>query len=381
MQNECDDRTRNYMLNYPKNCIYFFVGHLAFYLMFELYSFDVLKHLIVNDELQSTPRNMHMAERQLASIRQIHTLVPIEGADLIELALVDGWQCITKKGEFQEGDLGVYYEIDSFLPATDERYTFLDPKFIDWEGKRGARLRTMKMRKQLSQGLVLPLSLFPEIENPEEGLDVTELLGIEKWERPVNPQIQGMPKGNFPPQIPKTNETRIQNLHPSIINKFLDEQFEVTVKMDGSSMTVYLIDGAFGTCSHNVDLKEDEYNLFWQNARKYDLETALRDYSDRTGHELAVQGELVSTNIQSNYEKIPGNIGSQFRVFKIYNITTGEYLNPDDRWAFVSTYNLEHVPLATIKGVAPTAGVYPTLRSFGATRDELLDNADGPSVI
>lgn len=146
--------------------------------------------------------------RALATIRVAGENFPIEGADKIVATRVDGWVCVTKKGEFNPGDKGVYFEIDSFLPATDSRYAFLEKNFITWTGQVGARLRTMKLRGQLSQGLFLPISIYPELANMEVGTDVTEILGIQKWEPPIPAQLAGEVTGKMRTAIPITDEER-----------------------------------------------------------------------------------------------------------------------------------------------------------------------------
>jgi RNA ligase (TIGR02306 family) len=146
--------------------------------------------------------------RQLASIRTVRDIQPIVGADIIVATQVDGWKCITKKGEFNVGDMGVYFEIDSFLPGSDERFAFLAKQFINFEGTIGARIRTIKLKGQLAQGLMLPLRLFPEIVDAQVGMDVTELLNVQKWEPYVPPQLAGEVNGNFPSFIKKTDEER-----------------------------------------------------------------------------------------------------------------------------------------------------------------------------
>lgn len=146
--------------------------------------------------------------RKLATIRVANTISPIEGADAIEAVRVDGWTCVSKKGEFKVGDKGVYFEIDSFLNGDDERFQFLFKQFITFKGKKGARLRTMRIRGQLSNGLFLPLEKFPELKELEVGTDVTESLGVIKWEPPISAQLAGEVRGIFPHFIKKTDEER-----------------------------------------------------------------------------------------------------------------------------------------------------------------------------
>ena len=146
---------------------------------------------------------------------------PIEGADRIELAHVLGWQCVVNKGQFKPMDLGVYFEIDSYLPIRD-CFEFLRQssyKNTDIMGE-GFKLRTQRFRGQLSQGLLLPLSMFPEIpETADVGDDVTELLGVRKWEIEEFATTGGNVVGTLPYDVPHTDETRVQAL-PELIDAF-----------------------------------------------------------------------------------------------------------------------------------------------------------------
>lgn len=295
--------------------------------------------------------------RKLATIRQIKQLIDIPGADRIEIGIVDGWQAIVKKGEFQVGSPCVFFEIDSFLPDS-ELYAFLGtPK--TYKGKLGHRLKTMKMRKTLSQGLALPLSHYPgTLADPKIGTDVTELLGVIKYDvAEATPGPKNSPSaGSFPSFIPKTDQERIQNL-TSYFDTMQDAIFEETLKLDGSSMTCYKIhrtptlwerikgmfgipylDYHFGVCSRNQELKRTDSN-FWRAADKYKIETSLP-----VGY--AIQGELLATNIQSNHEKISD---VEYYVFDIYDIEEGRYLSPSERQYMMtgSLQNVPHVPIVS----------------------------------
>ena len=150
--------------------------------------------------------------RKLASIQRITHIEPIEGADKIELAHVLGWQCVVNKGQFKENDLAVYFEVDSFLPIKPE-FEFLRSssyKKTDLMGE-GFRLRTMKFRGQISQGLLLPVSQFqPLLGDTEEGMDVTDKLEVKLWEIEERATTGGTVIGNLPMDIPHTDETRVQ---------------------------------------------------------------------------------------------------------------------------------------------------------------------------
>jgi RNA ligase (TIGR02306 family) len=157
--------------------------------------------------------------RSLATIQQIADVKPIEGADIIELVLIKGWQCVAKKGEFKKNDFCVYFEVDSYLPI-DTRYEFLRKTSYrnnEYMGE-GFRIKTITMRGELSQGLALPVSLFSEIE-PQPGLDVTDVLGVRKWEQPETTGNMGIEIGDKPFGIPTTDETRLQSM-PEFLEAF-----------------------------------------------------------------------------------------------------------------------------------------------------------------
>jgi len=302
--------------------------------------------------------------RKLATIRKIDSLLPIVGADAIECAIVGGWTCVVKKGEFKVGDLAVYLEIDSWVPTDLAPFLSKGKEPRVYEGIQGERLRTVKLRGQLSQGLLLPLSVIPFASYiPDD--DVTEHLGIVKWEMPMNAQLAGMARGNFPSVIPKTDQERVQNLKREIAQAAEDKlQFEVTEKLEGSSMTVYLIDGVFGVCSRNLDLKETTDNTFWQVARRDDIESKMRTV---VGTDFAIQGELIGPGIQGNIYKLSK---PEFRVFDVYNISGGFYVTPNKRQTLITMMGLLHVPVMAYQTIVPCSTV-----------DELLTWAEGPSAI
>ncbi len=215
-------------------------------------------------------------ERKLATIRKITNITPIEGADKIELVTVGGWKVVAAKDvNHKIGDLVVYCEIDSFLPIKEE-FEFLRKSSYKKlsDGTEGFRLKTIKLRGQVSQGLILPIKelsifQFASSSNLSEGDDVTDILGITKYEPPIPAELAGKVKGGFPHFIPKTDEERVQNLSKEYDEWKLQSKhkFYVTEKLDGSSATYYIKDGVFGVCSRNLELLETEGNTFWKVAR------------------------------------------------------------------------------------------------------------------
>lgn len=212
-----------------------------------------------------------MTERKLASVRKIADIQPIPGADAIDVATIDGWKVVVKKGEFQIGDLAIYFEIDSWIPK--DVAPFLN-KGRTYNGVEGERLRTVKLRGQVSQGLLLPVNCIhghATVENTatgigmivNEGIDLTEFLNIQKYEKPLPGALVGVARGSFPSFLRKTDQERAQNMTRDL-RRWEDEgaMWEVTEKLDGSSMTCYLHEDVFGVCSRNLDLLETEGNAF-----------------------------------------------------------------------------------------------------------------------
>jgi len=286
--------------------------------------------------------------RKLATIRKVNKIVGIEGADFIELAFIDGWQCIIEKGTFKEGDIGVYFEVDSFLPI-EERYEFLRKRCLrNLNQKEGFRLRTMKMRGNISQGLLLPMDNFPEVtEGYEIGEDVTELLNVKLWMTPERFHMSGNAKGNFPIFIRKTDQERIQNL-PMIWEGFKDMEFEQTEKLDGTSFTIYKYAGTIGVCSRNLDLELDDDNKENNLYVKYAFNSGLYDWlTESKLDNIAIQGEMIGHGIQKNHYKLSYQ---KLFVLDIWNIKNQEYFPPENRYYMVHTMkddgvNLDHVPI------------------------------------
>ena len=242
--------------------------------------------------------------RKLATVQRVWDLEPIEGADRIELAHVLGWQCVVNKGQFKKMDLAVYFEIDSFLPVRPE-FEFLRKssyKTSEYYGE-GFRLRTMRFRGQLSQGLLLPLDAFPELAGKELDLysDVTEILGVHKWEIPERLSTNGTIIGNLPPDIPKTDETRVQ-AEPDLIKDFHGLKYYISTKMDGSSHSCSIDeDGKFHVTGHNYEYKDDDKSDFYKLVKSIDLESRMRSFMKEKGLTLlTVQGEFCGPGIQSN---------------------------------------------------------------------------------
>jgi RNA ligase (TIGR02306 family) len=316
-------------------------------------------------------------ERKLATIRKIKDIVPIEGADAIELALVDGWQVVVAKNVSHKiGDKIVYCEIDSFLPIKEEFEFLRKSSYKKMGDQEGFRLKTIKLRNTLSQGLILPYSVIPIAQfataaDLPEGMDVSEMLGIVKYEPPIPARLAGKVKGFFPSFLRKTDEERIQNLEKEYTEWTLssEHQFYATEKLDGSSFTCYIMNGEFGVCSRNMDLLETEDNTFWIVARKLDLENKLRSF----GKNICFQGEMVGESIQGNPYKIKGQTVFFYNIFLIDD---REYVGYDEFVNMLFDFDLACVPVLSYPFNFP-ADSETSLPTVSA----LLRSAEGKSVL
>lgn len=326
-----------------------------------------------------------MSDRKLARVVVIDSLHPIKGKDRIELAMVGGWQVIVQKGLYVAGSKAMFFEVDSLIPIESSAGASLAgissklKHVID--DVLYARIKTMKMAGTLSQGFCVPLQDTGAVGAPVDK-DFTKALGIIKYEAQAEKESiaggTGVKTGasalGFPKMIPKTDQTRLQNI-PVQFEQARDagELFEQSFKLDGSSLTAYLYKGVPGVASRNVgfrmqtenkgfvqtfkdwwkqvkqrgirrakwetQLKADD-NQFTQAAQESGVMTALV----RENRNLAFQGELVGPSIQKNFEGVEANT---LYIYDVYDIDAQKYLLPGERQALCAKYNLKHVPLAS----------------------------------
>jgi len=304
-----------------------------------------------------------MAERMLAHIEEIVDIQPIENADAIEVVTVLGWHCVVaKKDNFKIGDKVVYVEIDSRVPDRPEFEFLRDRNF---------KVKTIKLRGQISQGLVVPMSIFgSRTKNFRYAVstDVTEVLGITKilskseeedkviykspknkfykymmryawfrilWKKLNKPEAKG-----FPSWIVKTDEERIQNI-PKVLINYADDTFTVTEKLDGQSCTLFIKDKLFGVCSRNQLLPKSNNSSWWTIANQIDYITRLTNIKNKlNANRVVIQGEIIGNGIQGNKYKIDGY---ELRVFNL--IVDGKKFMRDEMLNIIHDEGLELVPL------------------------------------
>ena len=303
--------------------------------------------------------------RKLASIQRIWKIEPIEGADRIELAYVLGWQCVVNKGQFQPMDLAVYFEIDSFLPIRPE-YEFMRAssyKNTDIMGE-GFRLKTQKFRGQVSQGLLLPVSQFPEIPADSAlGTDVTEILNVRKWAIEERATSGGTVIGSLPRSIPHTDETRIQ-AEPELIKEFAGLEYYISTKMDGSSHSISIDEDGIHVTGHNYEYKDDGISDFYKLVNERSYKDKLKAFAEKEGLDtLTVQGEFCAPGIQQNRLKLKK---PEWYVFTI--MENGKRVGLNRMLDICKELELTTVPVEEVGSDLPSK--YPTI-------DALLERSDG----
>lgn len=297
---------------------------------------------------------------KLASVQRIVNITKIEGADMIETATVLGWQVVVKKNEFNIGDKVCYIQIDTVVPDKPEFEFLRDRSF---------RVRTIKLRKQVSQGLIIPLPAGKW----KEGDDLTDVIGVKKYEKlDNNPQLEKpkVPKvwykkwiylfkynflyPNFPffkhksrspfptNLVSITDEERIQNI-PNVLKSHNGKEFILSYKLDGSSITIIhqktFGKSKFRICSRRFELhdkKNDWYKVFTQTSLKDKILKLVKHFKT---DDIIVQGEAIG-KFNGNHH---GLKSEEIRLFNIY--VNGKRLNQQD---FINTCldnNIPHCPM------------------------------------
>lgn len=303
-------------------------------------------------------------ERKMATVEIVAEIRPIPEADKICSYRIKGWWVTDQVGKYQVGDKVVYAEPDSWIPTEIAPFLSKGKEPREFNGVKGEKLRTIRLKKVLSQGLLLPMSCLTNYgADLEEGADVTAALGIQKWEAPINAQLAGLARGSLPAGIIKTDQERIQNIG-SNLKYYVGKTFEVTEKLHGSSCTMYLDStGDFHVCSRNLDLKYDENNAFWKAAIKYDVEAKMKK-AEMLG--IAIQGELIGQGINGNQY----GVDLEFHVFDMFNVPAQEYAPSYNRQQIAEALGLLHVPVVG----TPVLNKHDTV-------EKLLSNAEGVSQL
>lgn len=278
----------------------------------------------------------------LATIQKIREILPHNNADALEIAKVLGWQVVVKKGEFRAGDLVIYIVIDTVLPERAE-FEFLRTKHF--------RIKPIRLRGEESAGICFPLSILPKdhpivpdlydvkTETWKEGADVTDILDIMHYEKPIPAELAGQAVGMLPGFLIMTDEDNLRT-YPDALPELWGRPYYITRKDDGCSGTFFINGEEFGVCSRRIHLKESESNGFWRMARKYDLMNVIKAaFPDQA---IAVQGEVCGPGIQDNHL---GLTELELHVFNLFNIKTRGYLNYEKLTQFCKDHCLTMVTI------------------------------------
>lgn len=311
---------------------------------------------------------------------KVVALYPIAKADKIEVAQIQGWCCVVKKGEFQVGDTGIYFPIDSILPEADARFEFMrDRKY---------RVKTIKLRGELSQGLLLPMTSFPEVKNKAEDADLADVLNvrhyqnydaddsfqekepdsffekiryrIKKW---IYTKLYKKEKKGWPGFIRKSDETRVQNF-PWVLERKGDLRFEISEKLDGSSAQFFVHKGKYGVCSRNLVVTKDPSHAFTVLGKEEGFEKKLKSLK----RNLSIGGEVIGPKIQKNPYRLGKN---KFYCYNVFDIDKREYLSAKERHEICQKLGILHVPV--IKTVI--------LNQEYKTLADIIKDADGKSTL
>lgn len=290
--------------------------------------------------------------RQLASIQRINNIKPHPNADRMEIATILGWEVCIRKDEFKVGDLCVYCEVDSIMPERSEFEFLRNDKF---------RIKAKRLRGVVSMGIAFPIPIlsngllglgidntngfvdtyfeYTPLDHFEIGSDVTDLLGITKYDPPEVSSGQGNSAGSFPSYVPRTDESRIQGAM-GCLDELNGHPFYITSKLDGTSETIIWHNNELSVCSRNHAVKIDPPNLYWDVVKKHNLFDKFVSYFDQ--HSIAIQGEIVGCGIQENRL---GLKDKDFFVFNIYDINQARYLSYNEICIHCKGLGLNMVPI------------------------------------
>jgi RNA ligase (TIGR02306 family) len=208
--------------------------------------------------------------------------------------------------------------------------------------------KTAKIRGVVSQGIIFPIDILKNVGvdlntfELQDGMDLTDLLGITQYIEPEPANLGGDTKGSFPINQLSSDEERLENLNEEY-STLKQYRYVVTEKLEGSSGTFFLSNNEFGVCSRSLNLKESETNTFWKIARKLNIEESMRKYAEQHGLvNFNIQGEVVGEGIQSNIYKLKGQT---VRLYAGFNIDTQTYFEYEQFLEMVKEMGLETCPV------------------------------------
>jgi RNA ligase (TIGR02306 family) len=272
---------------------------------------------------------------KLATIQRITNVMSVENSDNLDVVDVLGWKVVVRRGEFKVNDLCIYVGLDSIMPEKPEFEFMRRSHFI---------VKTLKLRGQISQGLVFPLSIIENLNiilgdysGDLENFDLTNILRVTKYEKEIDAKIMGNKAGSFPIYIiSKTDEERIQN-HKALLDEMKGIECYSSVKVDGTSGTFLKNDEKTFVCSRNSAMQDDGENVYSYIFRKYALDKVFEKYPN-----VAIQGEIAGPKIQKNRLKLKE---PTLFIFNLYDIDPRRFFNLSYMLDFCDNNSLKTVEI------------------------------------
>jgi len=300
----------------------------------------------------------------MARVVVIDNIISIKDAENIELAFVEGWKVIVKKNTFSIGEKAVYFEMDSMIPVESVHFNFMKSRASKlYLGVRYHKIKTVKLLGTLSQGLLLTLNQLNLKNDLELGSDVSDMLGVLKFDEELYLNDKKEGHNNFPSFLERTDQERIQNLSSKISK--MEGCYEVSMKIDGASISAFKMHGKIGIASKKTIIK-DESSIIYAKYKEGLINSGIWAYLEGYKGDIAFQGEFVGPDICNNQE---GFESYDVLVFDIYDIGEKRYWLSKDRLLLCKEFNIKHVPIICYKNVSKLDTV-----------DKILEFADGPSL-
>lgn len=265
---------------------------------------------------------------KLASVEKIKEVIAHPNADRLDLVKILGYQLVTEKGLYQAGDFVIYIQPDTVLPAQPwaETYRKYSPK----------RVKAVRLRGEWSDGIAVPLENVGFGDNPEwfEGRDLSDLIGVVKYEPPVPQELNAI--GHLPFGIPKTDEERWENLKEEELQ--YGELADITLKVDGQSCSFYynIEEDKFGCLGRTLEFDTDAQNNYTAHINKLNIKDKLINYCKKHNVSLCLRGESYGQGIQAFEANPHSKKQKNIAFFSVYNITDRKYERKNDAFYFIN---------------------------------------------
>lgn len=306
-------------------------------------------------------------ERKLVSIQQITNIEPIKWADRIEKANILGFQVVVPKGMYSKNEPVVFFQADSFLPIED-RYSFLEKSSYvnDAFLGPGYRIKVSKLKGVVTEGLVMSLEDFPELNDMSViGADITDVLGVRKWERPESMTDLGTIKGAKPSFVRTTDEIRLQE-DTALLDELRGKPYYISTKIDGTSVSIACVNREIFATTRKMNIVDDGKSRIWKYIHDKKVDENVLEYCIENSVDLIVQGELAGPKIQNNRLRLNKDEWFVFNVFS-YDSKLRELklLGLDESMTVAAELGVRFVPLEDIG------------QNFNYSFEELKEKAGG----